>query len=462
MITRRNFLKALGASSAFAGSGLWSPFRAQAQSMAPKRLIVVSHCHGWPYDAWKIRPTGKSETETWTLEFSEMMESEFSQILAPLYRHRNRLVALDGLSLVTAELDMDGNRHDTGWVHAWTGNWANFSSSDTRSRSSSIDQLIAAQIARVDRLPSIEISVDDANENGRPISYGANGVRLPIENTPTRVWERLFGPAVAPDPLTARRKNAIDFAYAEYAKLAPRLGSEQRLKLDAHYSLLSELSQRIEGMSMLNCEQIPEPVMSQPDYDSRFDTFSELVTAAFACDVTRVATLSLGEMPTANFGADNITDDVHKGLAHEIYNSPAKHQAMADYLTMHMAQLARLVDKLSAMPDVDGRSVMDNTLIVSGSELANGWHGYQHYCPIILGGDWYFNTGRYLYWPHETPSRVLAPAGFTATSGLPHQHLLVSVAQAMGLNINHVGLKHVQSQDGFHLDLSGPLPHLSI
>ena len=49
---------------------------------------------------------------------------------------------------------------------------------------------------------------------------------------------------------------------------------------------------------------------------------------------------------------------------------------MADYLTMHMAQLARLVDKLSAMPDVDGRSVMDNTLIVSGSELANGWHGY--------------------------------------------------------------------------------------
>ena len=136
MISRRSFLKALGATSAFASGGLWSPFRAQAQTMAPKRLIIVSHCHGWPYDAWKLRPTGKSEAETWTLNFSEMMQSEFSQILAPLYRHRNRLLALDGLSLVTAELDMDGNRHDTGWVHAWTGNWANFSSSDTRSRSS--------------------------------------------------------------------------------------------------------------------------------------------------------------------------------------------------------------------------------------------------------------------------------------------------------------------------------------
>ncbi|MEE2904070.1 MAG: DUF1552 domain-containing protein [Myxococcota bacterium] len=460
MISRRNFLKALGASSALTSSGLWSPFRAHAQSMAPKRLIIVSHCHGWPYDAWKIRPAGKIDTETWTLNFSEMMQSEFSQILAPLYRHRNRMLALDGLSLVTAELDMDGNRHDTGWVHAWTGNWANFSSSDTRSRSSSLDQLIAPHIARTDRLPSIEISVDDASENGRPISYGANGVRLPIENTPQRVWERLFGPSAAPDPLTARRKSAIDFAYAEYAQLAPRLGAEQRMKLDAHYNLLSGLSQRIEGMSMLNCNDTPGPVMSQPDYDSRFDTFSDLVTAAFACDVTRVATLSLGEMPTANFGADDISDNVHKGLAHEIYNSPAKHQAMADYLTMHMTQLGRLVDKLSDMPDVDGRSVMDNTLIVSGSELANGWHGYQHYCPIILGGGWHFDTGRYLHWPHETPSRVLAPGGFTETSGLPHQHLLISVAQAMGMDTDHVGLKHVQSQDGHHLDLIGPLPNL--
>jgi hypothetical protein len=239
------------------------------------------------------------------------------------------------------------------------------------------------------------------------------------------------------------------------------MGAEQKAKLDAHFELLRRLSNRIEGMSMIGCEQIPAPVMSQPNYDSRFDVFSDLVTSAFACDVTRVATLSLGEMPTANFGADSITDDVHKGLAHEIYNNAAKHQAMADYLTMHMTQLARLVDKLSAMPDVDGKTVMDNTVIVSGSELANGWHGYQHYCPLIIGGEWHFRSGRYMHWPHETPSRILAPEGFTSVSGKPHQHLLVSVAQAMGLSVDHIGLERVQSQDGNKIDLSGPLPDLT-
>jgi len=275
------------------------------------------------------------------------------------------------------------------------------------------------------------------------------------------VWQRLFGPSVSPDPLTARRKGAIDYAYNEYSVLAPRLGAEQRTKLDAHFDLLNRLSHRIEGMASLSCAQTPAPVMSQPSYDDRFDVFSDLVSAAFACDVTRVASLSLGEMPTANFGADNITDDVHKGLAHGIYDSEIKHQAMADYLTMHMAQLSRLISKLESIPDTDGRSVMDNTLIVSGSELADGWHGYEHYCPLIIGGDWHFKTGRYMHWPHETPIRILSRTGYVEQSGKPHQHLLVSIAQAMGLSDEHIGMKQVQSQNGDIIKLSGPLPGLT-
>jgi hypothetical protein len=460
MINRRNFIKALGSASALASWGWMRPLIGHAQMLAPKRLIVLSHCHGWPYDAWKIRPNGLLETEKWETSLTDLPQDQFSQIFAPLYPHRRRILALDGLSLATAELDMDGNRHDTGWVHAWTGNFANFSGSDTKANSASLDQIVAQQIQRADRLPSLEISVDDTAENGRPISYASNGARLPIENTPQRVWQRLFGPSVSPDPLTARRKSVLDFAYQEYSSLAPRLGTEQKTKLDAHFDLLKRLGNRIEGMASLSCVQTPSPVMSQPSYDDRFDVFSDLVGAAFACDVTRVVSLSLGEMPTADFGADSITDDVHKGLAHGIYDSPIKHQAMADYLTVHMAQLGRLVSKLENIPDTDGRSVMDNTLIVSGSELADGWHGYEHYCPIIIGGDWHFRTGRYLHWPQETPVRILSRAGYAPMAGKPHQHLLVSVAQAMGLSNNHIGLRQVQSQEGQIIPLSGPLPDL--
>ena len=109
---------------------------------------------------------------------------------------------------------------------------------------------------------------------------------------------------------------------------------------------------------------------------------------------------------------------------------------------------------------------MDNTLIVWGSELGDGWHGYSHYCPVLIGGSWAFNTGRYIYWPHETPAEMrvpsqILPGGSTMFSGIPHQRLLVSVAHAMGLDVNHVGLTHVRGQRGDFIDVSGPLEGLT-
>jgi hypothetical protein len=134
---------------------------------------------------------------------------------------------------------------------------------------------------------------------------------------------------------------------------------------------------------------------------------------------------------------------------------------MADFLTRHAEQVARLVSLLEQLPDSDGGSVMDNTLIVWGSELADGWHGYEHYCPVLIGGSWHFKTGRYLYWPHETPIEVLARDGYTSACGIPHQRMLVSVAQAMGLETNHVGIEHVQGQTGHIVNCRDPLVGLT-
>ncbi len=457
---RRDFLKVLGGASAFTlcpGLG----FNALANTEAPKRLLVLSHCHGWTYDTWKIRPDGINTGTPWSIGLNDLAENSWSETLQPLYAHRNRLIGIDGLSLATAELDGDGNRHDTGWVHAWTGNQADFSGTDTQATSSSIDQLVANSIGRSDRLPSLELSLDDARENGRPIAYGQSGLRLPVENDPMRAWQRLFGPSQAPDPLSARRGEVLGFAYEEYRQLAPWLGAAQRQKMESHFELVHSLTGRIEGMRNLECNTVPASPNQAANYEERFDQMSELIGAAFACDVTRVVSLSLGEMPTSDFGYGDVTDDVHKGLAHDVFTNAMKHQAMTDYLKMHTQQIARLVDLLSNIPDTDGQSIMDNTLIVWGSELADGWHGYQHYCPMIIGGKWHFQTGQYHYMPHETPIELRTINGMTQSSGMPHQHLLVSIAQAMGLSDDHIGIKHIQSQNGTSVDCSGPLPILS-
>jgi len=413
-----------------------------------------------------MRPTGMSDAEPWTLDLSTLAENELSRPLAPLYRHRRRLLALDGLSLATAELDSGGNRHDRGWIHAWTGNNADFAARDTRSTSASIDQLIARHIARPDRLPSLELSVDAALEAGRPIAYSPGGVRLPAESTPLRAWERVFGPASSGDVVGTRRRTTLDFAYNEYRQLAPRIDTVDRTRLESHFGLVERLGHRLEGLATLSCDAPPRPAAEFERYDMRFDAFADTIAAAFSCDITRVVSLSLGEMPTAEFGAAAISDKVHKGIAHFIYEDAKKHAAMTDYVRYHGGQVARLVDTLEAIPDAGGGALMDNTLIVWGSELGDGWHGYRNYCPVLIGGSWAFNTGRYMYWPHETPVEMRVPSqiltgGATRLSGIPHQRLLVSVAGAMGLDVDHVGLRHARGQRGDFVDVTGRLVGLT-
>ena len=85
---------------------------------------------------------------------------------------------------------------------------------------------------------------------------------------------------------------------------------------------------------------------------------------------------------------------------------------------------------------------------------------------MIIGGSWHFQTGRYLHWPHETPINILVPAtvsetGYSDFSGKPHQHLLVSTAQAMGVDLDKVGIENVQGQSGELVRCTGPLPNLT-
>ena len=442
------------------------PRLGRAQATSPKRLLLISHCHGWTADTWKLRPDGATDADAFTLDLTTLPEADWSTPLAPLYRHREHLVAIEGLTLLTAESDGGGNRHDRGFIHAWTGNWADFSGSDSRSTSASIDQLVAAAIARPDRLASLELSVDGSGEVGRPVSYAPSGTRLPVANTPDAGWMRLFGLSSSPDPLVLRQQDAIAAAVNELDALGSRLGSHGQQRLAAEATHLDALSTRIAGLANLSCPTVPERVSTPSEFNDRFDAMSDLIAAAFACDLTRVISLSLGELPTDDFGGASIADDVHKGIAHGVFDDPAKAAAMTGYITTHTEQVARLVDLLAATPDPAGGSLLDHTLIVWGSELGNSWHGYQHYLPVLIGGSWALQTGRYHHQPHATPAPItvhpnIHPDGEVPLSGLPHQRMLVSVAQAMGLSIDHVGIPHFQSLSGNWIDADGPLDLLT-
>jgi hypothetical protein len=452
ILDRRRFLTALGLGGA--GAAL-APSLVRADDSAPKRLIVLSTGHGTPYEHWKMRPGSEPDEGTWVADLAGLQQAEFSRSLAPLHEHRKRLLCLDGLSLASAELDLPGYRHEKGWIHAWTGGWAHFTGADLFSTEPSLDQLVARHVARPDRLQSLELQVHE----GRPICHAGKAQQLPLEGVPARAWERIFGLAQSTDPLVGAQGSVLDYASREYDAVRRTLGASDRSKLDIHFELVRQLEQRIAGLSEASCAAPELLGVDLEDYNATFDAHTEIIAAAFACDMVRVVALSLGDLPSEAFGWGHyLSGDAHNDFAHRIFEDPQAAEAMSDYTGQHATQLARLISMLEAIPEGSG-SVMDNTLIVWGSEIADGWHGLEKYCVTVAGGSWAFELGRYAHWPwNNTPIPMVAPSGMTPGSGLPHQHLLVSVAQAMGLDLDHVGLVNAMTLQGERVDFIGGLP----
>ncbi len=459
VVDRRRFLSALGLTGV--GGTLFPsllPRRAWGLDGAPKRLIVISTSHGTVYNGWKMRRGGENDGQKWEFALGGLSESQFSKSLKPLYSHRNRMLALDGLCMISAEKDIPGYRHEKGWIHAWTGGKVSFTGSDLFSTFPSIDQLVANKIARSDRLPSLELGVGPF----RPISHAGKAQQLPFEVSPAQVFDRVFGLASSTDPILTAQGSVLDFARAEFAAVKPKLSSADSTKMQLHFDLVRELEQRIAGLRTAQCSSagtLPELAATSSSYNEKVESMAHLIAAAFACDMTRVVSLSLGDVPSDDFGwGDYLSGDAHTDFAHRIFEDSRAAQAMTSYTEFHAKQVAFLVSLLESIPDSGGGSLMDNTLIVWGGELGDGWHGYDKYCCVTLGGSWYFRPGRYLHWPETTTDvSIFTGNGESITSGMPHQHLLTSVGNAMGLSVDHVGDKEVANKQGRRTSLTGPL-----
>ncbi len=80
------------------------------------------------------------------------------------------------------------------------------------------------------------------------------------------------------------------------------------------------------------------------------------------------------------------------------------------------------MDRLAETPDLDGRTVLDNTCILWMNELSHGvYHTHQN-MPWLLAGGAGMRTGRFLQ------------LGDTA-----HNDLLLAIAQLMDVPIDYVG-----------------------
>jgi hypothetical protein len=116
--------------------------------------------------------------------------------------------------------------------------------------------------------------------------------------------------------------------------------------------------------------------------------------------------------------------------------------------------VAGLLDLLASIPEGEG-TLLDHTLVVWHNEIATGEHTLDAIPWVIAGGAETLRLGRYHRWVDEV---VLDTWEGPRAVGRPHNQALTTVANELGLAVDHVGDTEVWDVDGARVDLTGPLP----
>jgi len=458
-MNRRDFLRTIGLTSlGLTSSSLFLPSlarHAHADELGPQRLIVMFTQHGHYWPGWRMRPGSVSDASAYTLDLPKLARGDFSRSLAPLFPIRDKVTIVDGLALVSAEDDTTGLRHEIGQVHALTGASATMVSGQPFGGAPSIDQRVAAHIGRPDRFRSVEIGV---GEPPASINFRGNLEMLPSERSPLRLYRRLFGldDSGATDALLTNQGSLLDQVSRRYDALSDGLSEEDRRRLAAHKNLVRGIEQRMNGLASLECARPAAPGGYDAGYDQNFDDFVKLAMVALSCDLTRVLTFHMGQMSLEQ--VTGRVGNLHDEHAHAIYDDKKAADVMSDYSALHAGHFARLVNELAAVPEGSG-TMLDNTLCVWVSELADGVHSFERWGAVVAGGR-RMNLGKYLYQPSDVPYEGWGWSGTLRSMARPHQTFLTSVAQNFGVDVDGMPVREILGKRNTRIDCTGVVPGL--
>lgn len=264
-----------------------------------------------------------------------------------------------------------------------------------------LDQVIAAHTKQFCRQPSLILSIDAGTgylSRTGTISYSLDGRPIPAENSPRRVFDRLFradrGSIQSEREKLQRRIKLVDAVAANAKALDQQLGKSDRERMDQYMTSLNEVESRLiasekwidiplkqQDYSHLNLDASPEGEPAEY-YRNMFD----LMALAFDADITRSATFMLnredGMGISDTFPLKMGLAKTHHNLSHASDKEGQLHFAQYDLFLSK--QIAHFLERMDGYKDRNG-SVLDNTIVMFGSG-ASTTHNSHNLPTLIAGG----------------------------------------------------------------------------
>ncbi len=265
----------------------------------------------------------------------------------------------------------------------------------------SIDQVIATHTKKDCRQPSLVLSIDAGvgflSRTGT-ISYNLEGKPIPAENSPRRVFDRLFRNSQhsleSQREQLKRRMKLVDAVLINSRSFERELGRSDREKMDQYMTSLNEIESRL----IASERWIDVPVKSQDHSFLKLDVTSEsepseyyrnmfdLIALAFDADITRSVAFMLnredGMGISDTFPLKLGLKQTHHNLSHATDREGQLEFSKYDLFLSQ--QIAHFLNQLCQYRDAKC-CVLDNTIVLFGSG-ASTTHNPINLPTLIAGG----------------------------------------------------------------------------
>ena len=432
-LSRRQFLRGLGACVALPALETFLPAKLAAAPTAPG---LASTATGAPLRLGVVYfPNGAIQPSWWPK--GEKSEFELSQTMSPLQGLKSKIQILEGMDQVNATPGPDGaGDHARASGTFLTGVRVKKTAGADIHAGISIDQAIASKVGHLTRFPSLELTCDAVRKSGNcdsgyscayqyNLSWRSPTTPVAPEPNPRLLFERLFGSGNHGERIESLKRRQIeqrsilDFVLDEAHSLEGQLTYRDKQKLDEYLVSVREIEQRIQKAERFG--KPIDPSLPTPDgipagFDDYVQVMFDMMALAFQTDSTRIATFLL-----ANEGSNRPFPEIgiaegHHSLTHHM-NKQDMIEKVAQIDLWYMTQFAKFLDKLERTKDVDGNSLLHNSMIIYGSGNADGNRHTHTNLPVILAGG---------------GGGTLSPGRFAKFGSVPMTNMLLGLGSRMG------------------------------
>ncbi len=436
-LPRRTFLRGMGATVALPFLDAMVPAGRflHARRADPTRLICIEMVHG----AAGCSPWGATQ-HLWS---PAALGSDFDlspTALSPLEPFRKYLTILSNTDTRMAEAfqstEIGGDHFRSSAVFLTQAHPTQTEGSDIYV-GTSLDQLYARRFGQGTPIPSMQLCIENVDRAGGcaygyscvytdSISWASPTEPLPMIRDPRVAFDQLFGAGGTPEERAARRAatgSILDWIAGRVALLKRELNAGDRARMDQYLENIREIERRIQAIEARNTSGQERELAGAPagvpdSFEEHVKLMFDLQVLAFESDMTRVFSFKTGRDASSRvYPESGVANGFHPASHHG--NNPQRIQEFYEINKYHVSLIPYLLERLATTMEAES-SLLDKSMIIYGSPMADGNVHNHRRCPlIVLGG---------------ASGKMTGNVHLKAPDGTPMANAMLSLMHKLGLD----------------------------